>query len=178
MTRYVALLRGINVGGHRRVPMAELRQVMTGLGWDSVATHLNSGNAVFSAGEAEPAALAGALEAALAEHFGFPVDCLVRSGQEMRDAQRRCPWPTADRDPAKLLVLFADRPVPAEALAGVDAARYAPDEFQADGREVYCWFPDGMGRSKLPDAVTAATRGLVLTGRNWRTVAKLVEMSS
>lgn len=177
MTRYVALLRGINVGGHRRVPMAELRDVLTGLGWDAVATHLNSGNAVFTTAPTDPGALAAALEKALAGHFGFTVECLVRSGEELRDVRRRCPFPAADRDPAKLLVLFADREPEPALLDRVDPAAHAPDEFRLDGREIYCWFPNGMGRSKLPDALNAATRGHVLTGRNWRTVSKLAELS-
>ena len=173
---YVALLRGINVGGHRKVPMVELRQVMDGLGWTDVRTHLTSGNAVFTAGERSTAELAAELEAAIAGHFGFPVACLVRTAGELRAAADACPYPAADLDPARLLVLFLDRAPDAGRLAAVDPAAFAPDEFRAGERELYCWFPNGMGRSKLPGALEAACRGRTVTGRNWRTVTKLLEM--
>ncbi|PJE93800.1 hypothetical protein CUT44_31845 [Streptomyces carminius] len=173
--RYVALLRGINVGGHRKVPMAELRETLTGLGWDGVRTHLASGNAVFTTAGRDTGELARVLGAALAERFGFTVDCLVRTAGELRAAAEACPYP-ADSDPAKLLVLFLDRAPDAARLAAVDAAAFAPDEFRAGERELYCWFPGGMGRSKLPGALEAACRGRTVTGRNWRTVTALLDM--
>lgn len=176
--KYVALLRGINVGGNKKVPMAELRQVMAGLGWEDARTHLNSGNAVFTAGERDTEELAAGLEAAIAGRFGFTVPCLVRTAAELRAVADACPYPAAGLDPAKLLVLFLGRAPDRERLAAVDAAAYAPDEFRAGERELYCWFPGGMGRSRLPGALEAACRGTTVTGRNWRTVTGLLEMVS
>lgn len=174
--RYAALLRGINVGGNKKVPMAELRAVLAGLGWEDVRTYVNSGNAVFAAERRSPGELAGELEAAIAARFGFTVSCLVRSAGELRAAVDACPYPAADLDPAKLLVLFLDRAPDAERLAAVDAAAFAPDEFRVGERELYCWFPEGMGRSRLPGALETACRGRTVTGRNWRTVTRLLEM--
>lgn len=178
MERYVALLRGINVGGNKKVPMAELRRVMAGLGWEDVRTYVNSGNAVFTAEERGTGEAAAELEAAIADRFGFAVPCLVRTAGELRAAADACPYPTAGTDPAKLLVLFLDRPPDRERLAAVDAAAFAPDEFRVGGRELYCRFPDGMGRSRLPAALEAACRGRTVTGRNWRTVTRLLELVS
>ncbi|MDT0381262.1 DUF1697 domain-containing protein [Streptomyces sp. DSM 42041] len=177
-TTYVALLRGINVGGRRKVPMAELRELIDGLGWTGVRTHLQSGNAVFTVppeGSGPPPR--ERLERAIADHFGFDVPCLLRTGRELRDVVSACPFPAADLDPAKLLVLFVEETPAAGHFAGVDAAAYAPDEFRHIGRAVYCWFPDGMGRSRLPAALEAVRPKLTATGRNWRTVTKLVEMT-
>ncbi len=175
MTSYAALLRGINVGGHKKVPMAELRAVMTGLGWSDVRTYLQSGNAVFSTDDADPGPT---LESAVAEHFGFTVPCLVRTSDELRAVAAACPLPVSGLDPAKVLVLFIEEEPAPDHFAGIDAAAYAPDEFRHVGRAVYCYFPGGMGRSKLADALAAVRPRLTMTGRNWRTVERLIELTS
>ncbi|MGW7354666.1 DUF1697 domain-containing protein [Streptomyces phytohabitans] len=188
MTTYAALLRGINVGGHRKIPMAELRDLMKALGWTDVRTYLQSGNAVFTTpgpdcgpgggdgGREEPPR--ARLERAIAGHFGFEVPCLVRTHEELRATADACPYPAAELDPAKLLVLFLDgTPDPAH-FASVDPGTYAPDTFAHIGDAVYCYFPDGMGRSKLADALGAVRPQLTATGRNWRTVTKLIELTA
>lgn len=181
MTRYVALLRAINVGGRRKVPMGELRKLISGLGWTGVRTYLQSGNVVFTVPSGDAGAEAGAgavrerLEAAVAGHFGFDVPCLLRTGEELRAVVEACPFPTEEIDPAKLLVLFIEESPSPDHFAGVDPAAYAPDEFRHLGRAVYCWFPDGMGRSKLPAALDRVRPQLTTTGRNWRTVTTLLE---
>lgn len=178
MTTYAALLRGINVGGHRKVPMAELREVLGGLGWTDVRTYLQSGNVVFTVPPDETGPPRARLEHAVAEHFGFEVPCLVRTTEELRAVADACTFPAAELDPAKLVVLFLDeRPAP-EHFAGVDADAYAPDEFRHIGQAVYCHFPGGMGRSRLPAALEAARPRLTMTARNWRTVMKLLELTA
>ncbi|MDT0344104.1 DUF1697 domain-containing protein [Streptomyces litchfieldiae] len=174
---YVALLRGINVGGHKKVPMAELRLLLTELGHGSARTLLASGNAVFTAPAADPGELTAALEKAIAERFGFPVDCLVLTRDELRATAARCPFPADTIDPARLLVLFLDRPPADTPFAALDPVALAPDEFRLGEREIFAHFPDGMGRSKLGDALAAAPRGCKATGRNWRTVTKLLELA-
>lgn len=172
---YAALLRGINVGGHKKVPMAELRELMAGLGWSDVRTYLQSGNAVFTTDEPDPGPV---LERAIAGHFGFEVPCLTRTHAELCEVAAACPLPAGELDPAKLLVLFLENEPPPDRFAGIDATAYAPDEFHHVGRAVYCYFPQGMGRSKLPDALGRVRPPLVSTGRNWRTVQRLIELTS
>ena len=175
MTTYAALLRGINVGGHKMVPMAELRGLMAGLGWSDVRTYLQSGNAVFTTGESDPGPL---LERAIVDHFGFEVRCLVRTAAELREVVAACPYPASELDPAKLLVLFLEQEPGEGHFGSVDASTFEPDTFHHVGQAVYCYFPDGMGRSKLPAALEAVRPRLTMTGRNWRTVQRLIELAS
>ncbi|MEU5837630.1 DUF1697 domain-containing protein [Streptomyces diacarni] len=175
MTRYAALLRGVNVGGHNKVPMAELRTVMAELGWGDVRTYLQSGNAVFTADEEDPRPV---LERAVAERFGVEVPALVRTGEELRAVAAACPLPVAELDPAKLLVLFIEEEPAADHFAALDADAFAPEEYRHVGRAVYCHFPHGMGRSKLVPALEGVRPRLTMTGRNWRTVQRLIELTS
>lgn len=175
MTRYAGLLRGVNVGGHHTVPMAELRSAMTGLGWTDVRTYLQSGNAVFTTEEPHPGQ---ALERLLADRFGVETRCLVRTHAELRAVAAACPFPVAELDAAKLLVLFLEEEPAPDHFAGLDTGAYAPDEFRHIGRAVYCHFPNGMGRSKLGPALEGVRPRLTMTGRNWRTVQRLTELTS
>ncbi|WP_236239329.1 DUF1697 domain-containing protein [Streptomyces sp. CC228A] len=179
-TRYAALLRGVNVGGARKVPMAELRTVLTGLGHQDVRTYLQSGNAVFSTGsDAREEDLAADLEAALEERFGFHTDCLVRSGPSLRAVVDACPFPAADLEPRQLHVTYFSAPVTPERFASVDRTAFLPEDFRLGVREVYLYAPDGLGRSKLADALArpALLKGVTATTRNWNTVVKLAEMA-
>lgn len=176
-TCYAALLRGINVGGHRKVPMAELRQLLTELGYGGVRTHLQSGNAVFTAPAAPPERVAAELGEAIAGRFGFAVDTLVLTGPELRATAERCPFPAERLDPAKLAVVFLDRPPAGHPAAAVDPEVWAPDELRLGERELFAHFPGGMGRSKLGERLAAPWRGAVATVRNWRTVTKLLELT-
>ncbi|MCX5417438.1 DUF1697 domain-containing protein [Streptomyces sp. NBC_00059] len=178
-TMYAALLRGINVSGHRRVPMAELRTVMGELGHGDIATHLQSGNAVFSSESGDEDSLAAELEQAIDAHFGFPVDCLVRSGAYLAAVAEACPFPAAELEGKQLHVTYFDQPVDDARFAALDAGAFRPEEFRLGERALYLYAPEGLGRSKLAVALgrPAFTRGLVATSRNWNTVVKLVEMT-
>ncbi|MYX17373.1 DUF1697 domain-containing protein [Streptomyces sp. SID8374] len=178
-TKYAALLRGINVSGHKRVPMAELRTVLGELGHTDIATHLQSGNAVFRSTDEDENALAAALEEALHERFGFSVGCIVRSHAYLAAVADACPYPAAELEGKQLHVTYVDRPVDAGRFAGLDPQAYLPEAFEIGDRCLYLYAPDGLGRSKLAEALARPrqTEGLTATTRNWNTVAKLVEMT-
>ncbi|MFE3824563.1 DUF1697 domain-containing protein [Streptomyces sp. NPDC059092] len=179
ITTYVALLRGINVGGHRKVPMADLRALLTGLGHGQVRTHLQSGNAVFTSESGDEKALATALEHAIEERFGFTVDCLVRSAAYLRAVADACPFPAGTLEGRQLhLICLSERMGP-ERFASLDPAAYLPEEFRLGDRALYLYAPDGLGRSKLGDALArpALFRGVTATSRNWNTVVKLLELA-
>ncbi|MEU9609168.1 DUF1697 domain-containing protein [Streptomyces sp. NPDC048057] len=179
-TRYAALLRGINVGGHRKVPMAELRAVIADLGHRDVVTHLQSGNAAFTAADdADGEAVRRALEEAVEGHFGFAVDCLVRDGDYLSAVVADCPFPADALEAKQLHVTYFSGPVTPERFDGIDQAAFTPEEFRIGDRALYLYAPEGLGRSKLADALArpSVTRGLVATTRNWNTVTKLVELT-
>ncbi|MFI8308959.1 DUF1697 domain-containing protein [Streptomyces sp. NPDC085927] len=185
-TTYAALLRGINVGGSRKVPMAELRTLLESLGHDAVRTHLQSGQAVFTTGsdgpgggKADEDALAAELAAAVERHFGFAVDVIVRDHAYLRAIVDDCPFPAAELEPKQLHVTYFSTAVDADRFADVDRAAHLPEEFRLGDRALYLYAPDGLGRSKLAERLARprTTRGVIATTRNWNTVVKLVELT-
>ncbi len=177
MPRYIALLRGINVGGNKKVPMARLRELMEGLGYTDVATLLQSGNAVFTSKEKSPAKVVKQLEAAIAGEFGFEVSVVLRTRDELAAAIQANPLPGAEEAPSWFLVTFlSDVPDP-KRLAAIDPAAYLPDEFRLVGREIYARFPKGIGTSKLATVLGGLKLGVTPTARNWNTVTKLLELA-
>jgi uncharacterized protein (DUF1697 family) len=181
MTRktYAVLLRGINVGGHKKVPMAELRALLTGLGLGEVRTHLQSGNAVLTSPREDEEALAARLRKAIEEHFGFGVDVLVRDHAYLKAVVDACPFPAASLEGRHLHVTFFSEPVAAKRFASVDVARYRPEELRRGDRALYLYTPNGLGRSQLAAALGASrpAAGVIATSRNWNTVTKLVELT-
>lgn len=169
---YVALLRGINLGSKRRIAMADLRSWLTGLGYTDVRTLLQSGNAVFRTAK-RAATVRKEVEAALAEHAGFAVDCVLRTADELRAVVAADPFGTVADDGARYLVSFLD--VPAR-WPELDPAAYEPERVHLADREAYFWVPTGIQKSKIL-AAFPARKGETATIRNWNTVTKLVAMT-
>ncbi|MFD4629225.1 DUF1697 domain-containing protein [Streptomyces sp. NPDC058284] len=177
--RYAALLRGINVGGHKKVPMAQLRTLLEGLGHGGVRTYLQSGNAVFTADHGDEESLAAEVRAAIEEHFGFAVDVLVRDGAYLKAVADACPFPAADLAPKQLHVTYFSAPVTPSRFAPIDQSFFLPEEFKLGDRALYLYAPEGLGRSKLAEQLSrpGLTKGVIATSRNWNTVTRLVEMT-
>jgi uncharacterized protein (DUF1697 family) len=171
---YVALLRGVNVGGKGQVPMAELRKMFEALGHTDVATYIQSGNVVFTSAKALKSA--APIEAALTETFGLKSAVVLRTPAELAAVIEHNPYPEAEAVPSALHVTFLPSPPDKAQLAKVDASSFAPEEFTVHGRDVYLHLPDGMGRSKLAPVLTRRL-GPAATARNWNTVKKLLAMS-
>ncbi|MGW3864080.1 DUF1697 domain-containing protein [Streptomyces sp. NPDC005047] len=178
-TMYAALLRGVNVGGARKLPMADLRALVTDLGHDAVRTHLQSGQAVFAAAHGDEESLAAELAGAIEKRFGFAVDVIVRGHAYLKGVAEACPFPAAELEAKQLHVTYFSAPVDAERFAPVDAPAFLPEEFRLGDRALYLYAPDGLGRSKLAEVLARprVTKGVVATTRNWNTVVKLVEMT-
>ena len=172
------MLRGVNVGG-KKVPMADLRTILEGLGHDDVRTYLQSGNAVFTAAERDEERLAAELERTLERRFGFPVACLVRDHAYLRAVVDACPFPAAELEAKQLHVTYLSESVDDSRFASLDRSAYLPEEFRIGDRALYLYVPGGLGRSKLAEALARPRlfRGVVATSRNWNTVVKLVEMT-
>ncbi|MEU9570761.1 DUF1697 domain-containing protein [Streptomyces massasporeus] len=178
-TTYAALLRGINVGGSRKVPMADLRTLLADLGLDDVRTYLQSGQAVFSSGHGDEESLAGEIARAIEKRFGFGVDVIVRDHAHLRAIADACPFPAAGLEPKQLHVTYFSAPVTPDRFAEIDQEAYLPEEFRLGDRALYLYAPNGLGRSKLAEHLSKPriTKGLIATTRNWNTVVKLVEMT-
>ncbi|MEA3075402.1 MAG: hypothetical protein QOF60_310 [Actinomycetota bacterium] len=177
--RYAALLRGVNVGGHNAVGMAPLREVLSSLGYEDVATLLQSGNAVFTAPASAKTDGAARIEAAVADRFGVSIKVLLRDAKAMAKVVASNPWPErAAAEPAKAHVAFLGAKPAAAKVSAVDHTKFAPDELVVVGDAAYLWYPNGSGRSKLGATVFEKGLGVVATARNWNTVLKLRDLMS
>lgn len=167
--RCAVLLRAVNVGGRGKLPMADLRRLLDGLGLDDVATYLQSGNVTLST-DLSTAELGERVERALADAYGLRTAALVRTADELAAVVAANPYPYRVGEPAKLVVTFLREPLTAE----LDHERWLPEQFQVAGREVYQFHPDGLGRSRMAAGLLRGT-GAVGTTRNWTTVLALAE---
>jgi uncharacterized protein (DUF1697 family) len=174
-TTYVVLVRGINVGKTRSLPMADFRQVCADAGCEDVSTYIQSGNAVLRSTRSA-ADLEAALEAGIAEVAGFEVSVMVRTATEW-GAVRDSGVYDEETDGTKRVVSFFKTTPPKGALDGIDAEQFLPERFTVRGRELYLHLPNGQGRAKVTEAIGKATKaGPPATARNWKTVEKLQEM--
>jgi len=172
----IAVLRAVNVGG-RKMPMAELRELVTGLGFSDVQTLLQSGNLVFR-GEGEAEAIEARLEAACEKHFGYQADFLVRDLTEWDEMIAANPFKDEARDePARLGVVILKAPVSKEGLAALTGWIKGREYAAAHGRAAFVFYPDGMGESKLLLPVIERHLGSRGTVRNWNTVQKLADLA-
>ena len=177
MARQIALLRGINVGGHKKVPMARLRELMGELGYGGVRTYVQSGNVAFTAPDRPAEETARVLEQQLEVAFGFEIAVVIRSRDQLAAVAEANPLREVVTDPARYHVLFLSEEVAPERLDDLEPADFAPDILLLRGRELYLWTPEGMHDSRLAKALTPKRLGVVATARNWRTVEKLLALA-
>jgi uncharacterized protein (DUF1697 family) len=176
MTTIVSMLRGVNVGGHNQIKMDALRSLCGSLGLKDVQTYVQSGNIVFRAEERNLARLGERIEDAIEGKFGFRPGVVLRTAPELRDVIARNPF--AKRPgihPGKLLVAFFNEEPGEDDYGLLQRTKADGEEVRGNGREVYLYFPNGAGRSKL-FAATGKLKKLG-TARNWNTVTKLLEMA-
>jgi uncharacterized protein (DUF1697 family) len=169
---WVALLRGINVGGRNRVPMAELRALFEQTGCASVSSFIQSGNVLFTHAATDREALSRELEQAVAETFGVASPIVLRTSAELVRIAGSHPFGT---DTSQTHVAFLSRE-PDEPGA-LEAHETAPDEFRLVGADVYLRYPNGVHGSRLTGALLERRLGVTATLRNWRTVTKLAELA-
>jgi uncharacterized protein (DUF1697 family) len=174
-TRFVALLRGINVGGKQKVPMADLRALVEGLGHEDVATYVQSGNVVLRSGRSADAVARG-IEQAIRRSLALAVSVIVRTRAQLAEVLGSNPYLGAGRDTSKLYVVYLDAKPSAAAVKRLDPDRGRPDEFTVRGREVYLQLPNGAGRSKLTLDWFEKQLGVRGTARNWRTTNELLAL--
>ena len=179
MTIYVALLRGVNVGGRNMVAMKDLRALCERLGHEDVCTLLQSGNVVLGGGRWRGAALERRLEETARAALGVDTPFIVRTRDEWDALVAANPFPQeAAADPGHLLLFCLKEAPPPDAERRVRAAVKGRERVRVDGRQAYIVYPDGVGRSKLGVTVLERWLGSRGTGRNWNTVLKLQALAA
>lgn len=172
--RHVALLRAVNLPGHNKVAMADLRALLEELGLDEPRSLLQSGNLVFGAERATPGELEAMLAREAEARLGLATDFFVRTAAEWRAIIETNPFPSeAEEDPSHLLVLTVKEAPSPDRVARLQAAIKGRERARAVGRQAYVVYPDGIGRSKLTAKLIERHLETSVTGRNWNTVLKL-----
>ena len=174
MTRYIALLRAVNVGGHKAVSMNSLRELLEGLGFIEPRSLLQSGNLVFGAPGTAPEALERTLEAQTHQRLGLQTQFFVRTAEQWNKAIAENPFPQqAKADPSHLVMLVMKHAPTTQNADELRASIGGRELVCVSGRQAYITYPDGIGRSRLTNAILEKRLATSATGRNWNTVLKL-----
>lgn len=174
MATYIGLLRAVNLAGINKVAMADLRQLMTGLGLENGQTLLQSGNVVFRSRISSAEKLERLLEDAAEKQLGVKTEFFVRSAEEWKALIAANPFPAeARQDPGHLLMLCLKAAPERAAVTALQAAIVGREIVKAKGHQAYIVYPDGQGRSRLTTLMIEKKLGTRATGRNWNTVLKL-----
>ena len=177
MPIYVSLLRGINVGGNKKIKMADLRALYGELGFKGTKTILQSGNVVFETDLTDSAQIAQQIEAAIEAQYGFHSKIIMRSAVEFQAVANKNPYAdNSDFDPAKMLVMFLSDVPTTDALQNLKEAHTGPETIEHGGRELYLYYPEGIARSKLDNNFIDKRLKQIGTGRNWKTVNRILKL--
>jgi len=175
MNRFVALLRGVNVGRAKRVPMADFRELLATLGYSGIQTLLNSGNAIFESNGRSTTVHANRIQAAIAETLGIEVPVVVKSSKEIAALEAENRLATVATDPSRLLIAFTRDTTALQAVAALLPPAQAPDQVVLGEQAIYLWCPDGILESRLAKALLGKL-GPTATTRNWATVTKIAAL--
>jgi uncharacterized protein (DUF1697 family) len=173
---YVVLLRGINLGRHRRIAMPELRAALEDAGFEKVRTHLQSGNVVLES-RAKPASVARKCRQVLRERIGLEIAVLVRTRAELAAVVKRNPLAKVATEPKRYQVSFLSAELPPKVVRELEAVAAPGERVVAIGNEVYAWHPQTIARSKLWAKLAGDSLGVTATSRNWATVKALLELA-
>ncbi|NQY12187.1 MAG: DUF1697 domain-containing protein [Flavobacteriales bacterium] len=179
MGRFIAILRGINVSGQKKIVMAELRELLVELNFENIETYIQSGNILFESKESDSDQLASSIHNIILKHYGFEVPVIVRKGNDYVEIQKETPFlKRNDSLDIKLLhVTFLKETPSAEKLNAIKELNYSPDEFDIIGNEVYLYCPGGYGKTKLSNAFFESKLKVPATTRNWKTITHLAKLS-
>ncbi|NGN68143.1 DUF1697 domain-containing protein [Streptomyces sp. A7024] len=177
MSKQIALLRGINVSGTNKIPMARLREVLTDRGYANVVTYVASGNVVFDDPGTATEKTAVGIASAIQEEFGLDIPVIVRTRDEIAAVIDGNPLPEGLAEPAKFVAVFLSAQPKNAWFVTDDPKKYEPDQYVIADRVVYMWCPGGLGRSKLAANFANKKVPFTATARNWNTVLKLLELA-
>jgi uncharacterized protein (DUF1697 family) len=179
MQAIVSLLRGINVGGKHKVRMEDLRALYESLGLRNPVTYIQSGNVVFRSSQKDLKKLATTIERAFEERYRFRSQIILRTLPELKEMVQINRFAARGVEPNKNVAIFLSGALETSEIDDVCSCCVLPEEMHADARHLHIYFPNGMGRSKLPMLIEKKLAKLPITGtaRNWNTVLKLIEMA-
>jgi len=178
MAVLISMLRGVNVGGHNKINMEALRALCESLKFEGPRTYVQSGNIIFRTKEKPSAALAKKIQNAVEREFGCRPEVILRTTDELRKAVAESPFAASrNLEPGKILVTFLTSEPGAEARATLLHLKSHPEELHLKGRELYIYFPDGAGRSKLPWSSVERLLKTTGTARNWNSVTKMLAIA-
>jgi len=179
MPAYVAMLRGINVSGHKSIKMEDLRAMCGDLGFRDVETYVQIGNIVLQSSLENPTIISKRIGAKIIESFGFEVPVIIRTSKEMRNVISNNPFLKENGiDSSKLHITFLSEIVPKTSLEKLAEPPTSPDRFHPAPREIYIYCPSGYGKTKLSNDAIEKALSVTATTRNWKTTNKLLEMVS
>ena len=171
--RYIALLRGINVGGNTMIKMSELKAVFEQLGLENVATYINSGNIAFDFKAVPEGSLVVSIQEAISKAFGRDISTMVREREDIKRILANNPYEGDYESHKEMHVLFLKEEMPREKTDQLLAAAPERERYSVQGREIYCHLPMGVAGSLLGKSFIEKKLRVAVTGRNWRTVEKL-----
>ena len=176
MNTIIALLRGINVGGNNKLPMKELREVLTKMGLKDVQTYIQSGNVVFRSDTADMGKLSESITAAIQNSHGFAPRIILLTAGSLRQAIAANPFPEGESEPKSLHLFFLASPPENPDIAKIESLKSDTENYKLIGSVFYLHAPDGIGRSKLAEKVERAL-GVPATARNWRSVCQIMAIA-
>lgn len=175
MNKKIGILRGINVGGKRKILMTELKSLCENLGWKNISTYIQSGNLIFDS-DKENSELENSLEKGITEKFGFNVPVIIRSRNELETSIKNNPF-SQDTDISSLHLTFLKEKPKKENINKISDDNYSPDEFSIQNKDVYIFCEHKYHKSKLTNNFFEKKLNVMATTRNWKTVLKLYELS-
>ncbi len=178
MSKYIAMLRGINVSGQKLIKMADLRESMTQLGLEEVSTYVQSGNILFNARESDLSVLADKIEKQIKKDFTFDVPCLVRSANYFKKVLTNNDFLQQGKEEKRCYVTFLEEDPDPMLVQKIDPNQYVPEAFIIKGDLVYFYSPEGYGKAKMNNNFFEQKLKLKATTRNWNSVNKLFELAT
>jgi len=176
MSIYIAMLRGINVSGQKKILMADLRAHLEELGLDNVQTYIQSGNVVFDCEDATPEELQVKIEGQIAAKYGFEVPCQVKTPEKLVHVLNNNPF--EDKDTSRLYVTFLSEVPLQELVTKLEDYNYSPEEYILDKQNIYFYSPHGYGNAKMNNNFFENKLKVAATTRNWKTVNQLAAMAA
>jgi len=173
----ISMLRGVNIGGHNKIKMDALRALYESLKLESPRTYVQSGNIIFRTKEKNSVVLAKKIQSAIERKFGFRPEVILRTTDELRSAIAAHPFAGRNLEPGKILVTFLGADPGPAAQGNLRALKDYPEELHLLGRELYIYFPNGAGKSKLPWSKIDKLLQTTGTARNWNSVTKMLAMA-